>query len=507
MNEDGALFDSGFDGVKPFRDTPEAGGISLESALRDFGPAALDDLIPRILAIAAELDAAHAAGAVHGALHPSKVIIADDATSLISGTSSSSPYVAPEVADGEPATPASDQYSLAAITYEWLFGRPAARAEGRPVEVRSMPGVDRASLSKAFTRALSPNPEDRFGSCTEFCKGVSDAVVPELPLLAASELDDMGAVEPFVPAALNPVEELDLREPGTGSLEPEGFSDEIEEDFRLPAAGSRLPEEPTPAAPMFTPPQQSASARFGGGALILAAVVGAIFGFAAGYMARPRALQTGAPQEIAAPRGTDAPVQAGEAGRAGRAGESSDATSRPAPPAQPTSPVPSATGQLLVRSNPPGASVKVDGVEKGVTPLTLRDVEFGTRAIIVSRPGYTNESRTIAITAQRPSRSLDVRLSAAAPAVPAKRPAPAAVTPKPAAATGALLVESRPTGAAVQINGVSRGTTPLTISDLPPGDYRIVLSMAGFRNFATTVRVVAGERVRAAASLTAQEQE
>jgi hypothetical protein len=34
-----------------------------------------------------------------------------------------------------------------------------------------------------------------------------------------------------------------------------------------------------------------------------------------------------------------------------------------------------------------------------------------------------------------------------------------------------------------------------------------VMTMQGFRNFATNVRVVAGERVRAAASLTAQEQE
>lgn len=502
MNEDGALFDSGFDGVKPFRDTPEAGGISLESALRDFGPAALDDLIPRILAIAAELDAAHAAGAVHGALHPSKVIITDDATSLISGTSSSSPYLAPEVADGEPATPASDQYSLAAIAYEWLFGRPVERTAGRPVEVRNMPGVDRAALSKAFTRALSPNPEDRFGSCTEFCKAVSNTAVPELPLLAF-EAEDVVEIAPApVVAAGAPQAVEDLAD----DIRPAPDFDAFDATRAEPEV-ERPVEAWQPAAAMTPPTARShGAARFGGGALILAAVVGAIFGFAGGYMARPRALQTGAPQEIAAPRDTEAPVQAGEAGRAGRAGESRDASSRPAPPAQPASPVPSAKGQLLVRSNPSGASVKVDGVDKGVTPLTLRDVEFGTRAIIVSRPGYTNESRTIAITAQRPSRSLDVRL-AAAPAVPAKRPAPVTAAPKPAAATGALLVESRPTGAAVQIDGVSRGTTPLAISDLPPGDYRVVLSMAGFRNFATTVRVVAGERVRAAASLTAQEQE
>ena len=39
--------------------------------------------------------------------------------------------------------------------------------------------------------------------------------------------------------------------------------------------------------------------RFGAIALFLAVIVGAVFGFAAGYMARPRALQSGPPQEIA----------------------------------------------------------------------------------------------------------------------------------------------------------------------------------------------------------------
>jgi len=78
---------------------------------------------------------------------------------------------------------------------------------------------------------------------------------------------------------------------------------------------------------------------------------------------------------------------------------------------------------------------------------------------------------------------------------------------KPAVTTGTLAVDSRPAGAAVTINGKASGSTPLTINDLPPGEYQILLTMPGYRNFATTVRVVAGERARAAASLTAVEQE
>jgi hypothetical protein len=169
-----------------------------------------------------------------------------------------------------------------------------------------------------------------------------------------------------------------------------------------------------------------------------------------------------------------------------------------------------------VRSSPSGATVSVDGAGRGVTPLALRDLALGTRTIVIARRGYLPETRTVVITSARPARSLDVRLAAAAAAPKLARPPASAGGPrpstpatlgKPAAPTGGLNVDSRPGGAAVTINGSPRGSTPLTIDDLSPGDYRIVMTMPGYRDFATTVRVVAGERVRAAASLTAQEKE
>jgi hypothetical protein len=172
---------------------------------------------------------------------------------------------------------------------------------------------------------------------------------------------------------------------------------------------------------------------------------------------------------------------------------------------------PKAVGRLLVRSTPSGASVSVDGVGKGVTPLALRELENGTINVTIARPGYLPETRRVVITSARPARSLDVRLVAEAAAPP--RPSTPATLGRPAATaaaggtTGALNVESRPSGAAVTINGQPRGNTPLTITDLPPGEYQILMAMPGYRPFTTTVRVVAGERVRAAASLTALEQQ
>jgi len=520
LNDDGALFDARFDDGGPFRDTPEAGGISLESALRDFGPAAIDDLIPRVRALARQLDAAHRGGAVHGALHPGKVIVYDDSTSLIKGTRSIHPYLAPEVEDGDAPSAASDQYALAAITYEWLFGRPIDGPARRAIDVKAMPGVDRLALSKAFSRALSPEPDDRFASCSEFCDALAAAASPELPLLALDTNDH----DPV--AAIN-VDDVKIvaEETNLTAAQPD-----------LDAIDSGVPFAPEPVA-SWNPPQTASShepARFGGVALILAAIVGAVFGFAAGYMARPRALQTQQQQTFATAPGTENEVAAKPA--ATKAPEAPAAQALAAPKALPAPQAPQApqapekVGRLLVRSTPSGATVSVDGVEKGVTPLALGEVEFGARTITIARRGYTPESRRVVITAGRPSRSVDVRLFAAAQPVSPKpraneraaRPStPATVRQaqgrpeqsrgatigKPTAATGGLNIDSRPTGASVAINGKASGKTPLRIDDLPPGEYRVLMSMPGYRNFATTVRVVAGERARAAASLTAQEQQ
>jgi hypothetical protein len=272
------------------------------------------------------------------------------------------------------------------------------------------------------------------------------------------------------------------------------------------------------------PPREAAG--FSGMALIFAALVGGIFGFAGGYMARPRALQTGQAQtivQVPAPAADTATAQP----PAGDTVASKPAAPTTAPPPAKTPPVtqatrtpaapaaaaasssgaaPAAIGSLLVRSTPSGASVSVDGAAKGVTPLALRDLPAGTRTITLTHPGYAAETRKVQISNDRPSRSLEVRLSADAP-VAAPRPSTPATLGKPAVTTGTLVVDSRPPAAGVTVNGRDRGKTPLVIEDLSPGEYQVVLSMPGYRNFATTVRVVAGERARAAASLTAVEQE
>lgn len=363
-----------------------------------------------------------------------------------------------------------------------------------------MPGVDRATLQEVFTKALAPDPDDRFASCAEFSEALANAIVPELPLVAAASgpgPDDLEAVEPFVPEAAPSIDDVSITAADTDLSGPAPDFDAL--DRAVPVL------EPEPAvaswnhgaaAPIASGP------RFGGIALILAAIVGAVFGFAAGYMARPRALQTEPPQTMASAPGTEADVASPKAAEVVPP-KAPEAPNTPAPDVPKASRVSKApqTGQVLVRSNPSGATVSVNGVERGVTPLALRDLAFGTHTITLARRGYAPQTSKVALTSARPSRSVDVRLAAVA------QPASPKPTAKPPVGTGVLIVESRPVGAAITVNGKPSGNTPRTIPDLAPGEYRIVLSMPGYLNFATNVRVVAGERVRAAASLTAQEKE
>ena len=55
---------------------------------------------------------------------------------------------------------------------------------------------------------------------------------------------------------------------------------------------------------------------------------------------------------------------------------------------EPPRPAATGAGALLVRSRPPGATVRIDDVAVGVTPVEVPDVAFGTRLVRIELPGY-----------------------------------------------------------------------------------------------------------------------
>ena len=153
---------------------------------------------------------------------------------------------------------------------------------------------------------------------------------------------------------------------------------------------------------------------------------------------------------------------------------------------------PRGTGWLLVRTNPPGATVRVDGVDRGQTPLSLQDVPFGSHEVALSRAGFEDRARDVDLSADAAVAAVSVDL------VSERVTGTTTAAPR---ASGSLFVDSRPPGARVLIDGRATGTTPVLVPNLAPGDHRVRIERDGYQSWTTTVALSGTERVRVAASL------
>ena len=191
------LRDAGLEDQKPFLVSDLLPGEGLDVALKKYGPGAIVDLLPRLRSLAEALDVAAERDLCHGAIHPRDVIISDAtylngigvaAILMKRGFSvpSRRPYTAPEIWRAEAPTRASDQFALAALAFEWLFGNPIAGPAYTPMEVPALPDVRSQQLSDAFTTALASEPSARFASCSAFV----DAMSAALPALATQPVSD-----------------------------------------------------------------------------------------------------------------------------------------------------------------------------------------------------------------------------------------------------------------------------------------------------------------------------
>ena len=123
------------------------------------------------------------------------------------------------------------------------------------------------------------------------------------------------------------------------------------------------------------------------------------------------------------------------------------------------------SGIVKCVTDPPGAAVLVNGVERGVTPLVAEGVPKGLAVVTFRLAGYREESRELRLAAGE-RRNLDIKLA-----------------PMPAT----LKVVSSPEGARVFVDDDYQGKTPVTISSLKPGLRKLKLELPGH---ATVVRMV-----------------
>lgn len=234
-----AIFDVGQDTQSgaPFIVMELVEGDDLKSRIRR-GGAAPERFVRQVGAtVASALEFAHRRGLVHRDVKPQNILLGLDGrvrlsdfgiaqalnassltrTGAVMGTVQ---YMAPEVVRGQPASAASDVYSLGVVLYELATGQQPFRGDSDMAvalaHVESMPASPRqvnpavpADLEAIILRALAKRPSERFGSAREFADVLNgNQPVQPAPTVAAAGPDERTrvmtrpvAVERAAPAA------------------------------------------------------------------------------------------------------------------------------------------------------------------------------------------------------------------------------------------------------------------------------------------------------------------
>jgi serine/threonine-protein kinase len=181
------VFDSGEDADGPFIVQEMVEGTTLAAHLARAGTLEAQPVIDIVSQVAAALDHAHSLGVIHRDIKPANLILEadgrvrladfgiartvdDPATITTSGELVGTiTYLAPEILAGQPASPASDVYSLGAVTYELLSGQapyraptPAALLEAvRIGDVPDLHGMAPDQMATAVSDAMAKEPSSR----------------------------------------------------------------------------------------------------------------------------------------------------------------------------------------------------------------------------------------------------------------------------------------------------------------------------------------------------------
>ena len=128
------------------------------------------------------------------------------------------------------------------------------------------------------------------------------------------------------------------------------------------------------------------------------------------------------------------------------------------------------SGTVVCKTEPPGATVTVNGVDRGVTPVTLSHIPKGLATIKLKLAGYHEETREVRAT-PGDSQTLAINLKA----LPAR-----------------LKVVSTPEQARVFLDNDYQGKTPISISSVAAGKHEIRLELSGFAPVTRSVTLTRG---------------
>jgi hypothetical protein len=127
-------------------------------------------------------------------------------------------------------------------------------------------------------------------------------------------------------------------------------------------------------------------------------------------------------------------------------------------------------GSLVLNTSPDGASVLINDVYRGSTPLIIERIEPGTYGVTFSRFGYAKLSTPLRVES---GKTTEVS---------------GALIPL----TGSLDITSSPAGARILLDAVNQGVTPVSLTDITVGNHTLNVVKEGYVTAEQRVTVVEG---------------
>ena len=183
---------AGLEAGTPYMAYEYVAGESLDVVLRR--EARPPEALAWIAALAEAVDAAHARGLEHGALHLRDVLVSPEGVCATGFGIARAlehvqldvpvrrPYAAPEMMAGRRWGPPADRFAVAVLAYELLTAtRPSGNGDDAVADLRELrPDVaDPAGFQQAFRNALADEPAIRSASATAFANALARAVGDE----------------------------------------------------------------------------------------------------------------------------------------------------------------------------------------------------------------------------------------------------------------------------------------------------------------------------------------
>ncbi|HUJ42933.1 MAG TPA: TonB family protein [Opitutaceae bacterium] len=147
-------------------------------------------------------------------------------------------------------------------------------------------------------------------------------------------------------------------------------------------------------------------------------------------------------------------------------------------------------GSLVLASEPAGANVEISNLAPHVTPVTISDLRLGRYAIKLSLPGYDPANVEVEIKDNESTDPGTIHLI--------RQTGSLNLTTVPAG----MKFEVRPAASRffAAASDVRQGTTPVTLADLPTGEYTVIFSREGWPNHTQNVVVEHNAAAQAASA-------